>query len=227
MIICCHCSSQMIAEDNEFISGHGWTIRRRCLKCGREKFKEVENEKNYSENYSTDHDDKDVSPMQLGESLKKKEVRRMVTESDCRKYGITLEQYKANKRTRTESLERVVERMKHETGIPVTEKAKPETKAHEPKKPEAKAWPPDAEDAKKATKAKDEKKYSSYDILDVVGKCMGVFAPPPDKLVSDQFLLGPIFLNNDLLDKLKAKAKADYRTLELEAAYLIDKGLQE
>ena len=43
MLICIHCGSGMIATTREWVSRHGWTIRRRCLKCGREKFEEREN----------------------------------------------------------------------------------------------------------------------------------------------------------------------------------------
>lgn len=45
MLICLHCGSGMIATTREWVSRHGWTIRRRCLKCGRGKFANIDNSK--------------------------------------------------------------------------------------------------------------------------------------------------------------------------------------
>jgi hypothetical protein len=42
MLICEHCGSQMIAEDREFVSGIGWTIRKRCLDIAKREFRTLQ-----------------------------------------------------------------------------------------------------------------------------------------------------------------------------------------
>lgn len=42
MLKCLHCGSYMIVTTREWVSGHGWTIRRRCLKCGRDKIEDTQ-----------------------------------------------------------------------------------------------------------------------------------------------------------------------------------------
>ncbi|MHB8110520.1 MAG: hypothetical protein ACYDHW_10870 [Syntrophorhabdaceae bacterium] len=42
MLTCSHCKSQSIVYDREYVAGAGYVDRPRCLKCGRDKFEEVE-----------------------------------------------------------------------------------------------------------------------------------------------------------------------------------------
>lgn len=59
MLICLHCGSGMIATTREWVSRHGWTIRRRCLKCGRDKIED------------TGSNTHGTSPLQTGEKIAK------------------------------------------------------------------------------------------------------------------------------------------------------------
>lgn len=69
MLVCSHCGSQMIAEDRIFVSQVGWTVHRRCLKCGRDKIQDKDVQ-NYSK---SDHTETGTSPLQTGENVSKKE----------------------------------------------------------------------------------------------------------------------------------------------------------
>jgi hypothetical protein len=59
MLICLHCGSGMIATTREWVSKHGWTIRKRCVKCGRDKIEDTG-----SKSHGT-------SPLQTGEKIAK------------------------------------------------------------------------------------------------------------------------------------------------------------
>jgi len=120
-----------------------------------------------------------------------KQEEPMVTEKDCKEHGITLEQYKANKRWRTEPLKSVSARIKWQRN-PSPE----DVGAVRPAPP-----PPPPKPAPLRVEVKQAE-------------------PEPVPLLQ-------IFLDPELLEKLAKRAKAEYRTPEQQAAYLIDKGTQE
>jgi len=116
-----------------------------------------------------------------------KQEETMVTEKDCKEHGITLEQYKANKRYKTEPLADVAARVKE---------AVPQTDEH--KLPKSELGPPKPEPARPAVEVKQTE-------------------PEPVPLLQ-------VFLDPELLVRLIKKAKEEYRTAEMHAIYLIDKG---
>lgn len=75
MLKCLHCGSYMIATTREWVYGHGWTIRRRCLKCGRDKIED------------TGSNSHDTSPLQTGEKIAKE--ARMGESGTCKFEGCT------------------------------------------------------------------------------------------------------------------------------------------
>jgi hypothetical protein len=172
MLVCTHCGSQSVVHDREYVPGTGYVYRPRCMKCGREKFKEVAKEPvkpadNITGNYT--------SPMQVGEKIKKEKImstpvlKCIVDGCDepvsashlCAghfqgQYGITVAEYRDNRRWKTESPKKVATRMKNEDEADrikrnqdaketfdkamqeEKEKREPEQKTP---KPEAKVWP--------------------------------------------------------------------------------------
>lgn len=111
MLVCAHCGSQYIVYDREYVAGTGWVDRPRCGKCGREKFKEISKTSTDIEPVKLEGE---LSPLQLGESIVKKEDNNMAQckEPGCERwaavhgycnahfskiYGISSRQYNAYK----------------------------------------------------------------------------------------------------------------------------------
>ena len=169
MLICLHCGSGMIATTREWVSRHGWTIRRRCLKCGRDKIED------------TGSNSHDTSPLQTGEKIRQEE--RMGKKGICTFAG-------CDKRILAGGY--CYRHYKEVNGHPY----KGGLKNHKggniemPKIPER----------------------------IVLGRVKAESADPVP--------LFRIFLDPELLDKLTAAAKKEWRTPEGQAAYLIEKGLE-
>ncbi|MHB8109782.1 MAG: hypothetical protein ACYDHW_07090 [Syntrophorhabdaceae bacterium] len=117
MLICLHCKSQSIVYDREYVAGTGYVDRPRCLKCGRDKFEDVEKtQSNISQKVAqSDHDESGTSPMQMGERLKQegKVMHKQCEVAGCKKsgqfkghcmfhfrevYGISYKEYLENRR---------------------------------------------------------------------------------------------------------------------------------
>jgi hypothetical protein len=156
----------MIATTREWVSRHGWTIRRRCLKCGRDKIED------------TGSNSHDTSPLQTGEKIRQEE--RMGKKGICTFAG-------CDKRILAGGY--CYRHYKEVNGHPYKGGQK-NHKGGNIKMPERGA----------------------------VEKTPAQADPVP---------LFRIFLDPELLDKLTAAAKREYRTPELHAAYLIEKALQE
>ena len=179
MLICAHCGSQSIVHDMEYVAGKGWIEEPRCLKCGRMQFKTAKQEKQNLEinkiinSGKTEKEEKEEKDMGLSTTGKCEAcgVRNTVAGYLCpecfqARHGITVQEYKDNKRYRTETPAKVAAR--------------------------------------------------------ITGKVIEKPAPTPAETKQPI----RIFLDPELLDALMKAAKKNYRTTELHAAYLIDRGLQ-
>ncbi len=164
----------------------------------------VKSEENYSKKYSTDcdHCETGSSPLQVGESLKPKKevpVKKKCSHPGCEK-DVWVKGL-CHKHYKEEHGEYIPERKG--TGV-VVPKKEPRVKL----KPEA------------IQKAVDEGRISQEKgarlLNETTGQVMQQEAVP----------LFCIFLDPELLEALTKKAKEEYRTPELHAAYLIDKGVR-
>lgn len=125
MLVCAHCGSQYIVYDREYVAGTGWVDRPRCGKCGREKFKEISKTSTDIEPVKLEGE---LSPLQLGESIVKKEDNNMAQckEPGCERwaaaygycnkhfsetFSITVGEYNAEKNSRSENPEAVAKRI--------------------------------------------------------------------------------------------------------------------
>jgi len=158
MLVCLHCGSGMIATTREWVSRHGWTIRRRCLKCGRDKIED------------TGSNSHDTSPLQTGEKIAKEKT--MSKSGICKFEGCT-------KKTLAGGY--CYRHYKQVHGHPYTGGLKNHKGGN----------------------------------IEVQGK--GNQEPIP---------LIQLFLYPELLDRLTKAAKAEWRTPEGQAAYLIEKALE-
>jgi len=148
----------MIATTREWVSRHGWTIRRRCLKCGREKFEERENPAK-------------VIRKEVLEIVKKEE--NVGKKGKCRFDGC------------------------------------------------------DKQILAGGYCYRHYKEVNGHPYKGGVRNHKGGNIEMPEKNNQEPIPLFRIFLDPELLDKLTAAAKREYRTPELHAAWLIDKALQE
>ena len=158
MLKCLHCGSYMIATTREWISKHGWTFRKRCLKCGRDKIEDTGNNSH------------GTSPLQTGEKIRQEE--RMGKKGICKFEGCTKKILAGGYCYRHYE---VVNGHPYKGG---------------------------------------QKNHKGGNI------------EMPEKNNQEPIPLFQIFLDPELLDRLTAAAKREYRTPELHAAYLIDKALE-
>lgn len=216
MLICAHCGSQSIVHDMEYVAGKGWIEEPRCLKCGRMQFKTAKQEKQELKNLEineiinsgkTEKEEKDMGLSTTGK-CEACGVRNTVAGYLCpecfqARHCITVQEYKDNKRYRTETPAKVAARI---TGKVIEKPAPAEVK--ETKAPETKP----------------------ITVEDVVSKIETM----PDITEDDKTVLmhlyseGPfliVILPPEIKDALAKRAKAEYRTPELEAAYILHKEL--
>ena len=158
MLVCLHCGSGMIATTREWVSRHGWTIRRRCLKCGRDKIED------------TGSNTHGTSPLQTGEKIAKE--ASMGKSGVCKFEGCTKNILAGGYCYRHYE---VVNGHKYEGGL----------RNH---------------------------KGGNIEV--------------PGKDNQQPIPLIQLFLYPELLDRLTKAAKAEWRTPEGQAAYLIEKGLE-
>ena len=159
MLVCLHCGSGMIATTREWVSRHGWTFRKRCVKCGRDKIED------------TGSNSHDTSPLQTGEKIAKE--ARMSKSGICKFEGCTKKVLAGGYCYR---------HYKTVHGHPY----------------------------------KGGQKNHKGGNIEV-----------PEKSNQQPIPLIQLFLYPELLDKLTKAAKAEWRTPEGQAAYLIEKALQE
>jgi len=178
----------MIATTREWVSRHGWTIRPRCLKCGRGKFANIDNSKQEEKVMAylrCKHDGCDKGGA----------IQGYCNNHFAEKYGITASQYKAEKRGRSEDPLEVARRVLK--------------KASEKRKLEAEQDAPGL--IKKAPDPTAEK------AAEEIKPTLRFYSEGPFLLVT---------LPPEVKEALGAKAKAEYRSPEQQAAYLIEKGLE-
>lgn len=225
-IVCLKCRN----DDRVEIQGEEY----HCGRCGnyafvgrptRWPFAEVVKKpelKNYEINKFVNSEN-DASPLQVGESLAKKEEKTVGAKPLCKRegcekvwstygycnvhfreeYGITAGEYNRGKTRWHEDPREVAARL---AGKVIEKPAPAETKG------------PEAETKQMEPEMK---------VPDLVSSLPDINEADKDVLLH-LYSEGPfviIQLEPEIKDALRKKAKAEYRTVELEAAYLIDKGL--
>ena len=206
-LICGKCGSNYIVQDYEQVPGLPGHIKYlKCMKCGCRNIKEkkltnseISKSVNPANNISRSHSDENISESES----KKQEVKIMAkptcSREGCREpseaaylcadhfkdvYGITVDEYRSNKRHRTDSVAAVAARLKGEEPAPRV-RAKPEA----------------------VQKAIEERK--------ITARAPGSTQPPNAVEIV-------VTMSQERYEEFKAWAEKNYRTPELQAAYVIN-----
>jgi hypothetical protein len=221
MLICAHCKSQSIVYDKEYLPGTGWISRPRCLKCGRDKFKEILLS-NILETV-VEHDEEGQSPLQVAGGIHKDIILTLSSELLQKEDKNMPEKQWKNQKCKIPGCKKegafhgyCGAHFTEEYGINYTRYCKLKTHRGEDPREVAKRVP----DVRKQEKAKQEG-GSNWVHLEQVRESPQTFGI---KLLSGAHHI-VIPCNEQILKTLKAQAEKDFRTIEQQAAYYIHEGL--
>lgn len=207
MLICAHCKSQSIVYDKEYLPGTGWISRPRCLKCGRDKFKEILLS-NILETV-VEHDEEGQSPLQVAGGGIHKDIILTLSSELLQKEGKAMpEKEWKNSKCKTPGCKKegafhgyCATHFKQEYGITYTTYSKFKT-------------------------------HRGEDPREVAKRYLGATAQLHKEVTETESETGSpvrpcivIPCNEQLIETLTAQAEKDFRTIEQQAAYYIHEGL--